>query len=123
MGIINRTFKFTVGGLTGAALGGQVVDQRLHQRQVGAVALVTAFGRDAQQTGLRQRLEMERQIGRRHAQGAGDLAGHQAVRTLAHQQTVDVQPYARGERLEHFDGLILFHVSIIHEILNQCKSC
>ncbi|MNL52997.1 hypothetical protein D3C87_1762130 [compost metagenome] len=60
---------------------------------------------------MRQRFQVERQVGGRQAEFGGDLARHAAVRRCSHEQPEDVQPDARGERFEDDDSGVFIHVA------------
>jgi len=49
--------------MAGTAFGGQINNQFLHDGQIGAITLVTAFLFDAEQVGMGQCFEMKGQIG------------------------------------------------------------
>jgi hypothetical protein len=51
-----------------------------------------------------QRLQVKRQIGRRHRQRAGNFTGDQTLRPDFDQQPVDIQTHAGGERFKNGKG-------------------
>ncbi len=101
--------------LAGAAFVRQIGDQFGHQGDIGPVALVASLLCSGQQTGLRERLQVERHIGGGQAQRGRNLAGHQPLRALFDEQAKDIEPNARGQGFKDGGGGGLVHIAIIQQ--------
>ena len=105
--------------MPGTAFFSEVSNQVVHQTKIGAVAQKAPFLRHRQQLRLRQCLQMERKIGRWHAQFSADFTGNQTSGTGLDQQPVDVEPNAGRQGFENFNGRGSVHVLIIQLLLNS----
>ena len=79
--------------VSSAAHAGHIVQHLLHQGHIGSITLEAPLLGMAYQADMRQCLEMERQIGRRHVQPGGDLTCHQAMRLALQKETEHLQAH------------------------------
>ena len=93
-----------VGRLAVAAFGSQVIDQRCHGVQPGAVTLEASLLFHREQPGLGQGLQVERGVIRGEAEGTGNIARDQPGWPGLDQQAVDVQPDPGGQGFKDGNG-------------------
>ena len=117
-------------GLAFAAMLGQVSQQRVHVRDIGAVNQIAAPRFAVDQPGMRQLFQMKRQRTGRYAELLGHDARCQSVRASDDQRPKSAQALGLRQRGERFDGSAFiergkgiaggccFHSSNIIEILN-----
>ncbi len=70
----------------------------------------------AQQAGVFELAQMERERGRGQIELAGDFAGGDSVRALLHEHTEDIEPGFLRERAERGDHFFTSHISRSIEI-------
>jgi hypothetical protein len=107
-----------------ATVLGQIGEQGVHALKFGAVNQLPATRLAADQARVVQGFEVERQGAGRNAQRGGQGAGRQAFCPCHHQGAKGPQALALGQGGQSVDnlwfrGVLMFHVSIILEILKQ----
>lgn len=115
-----------VGNLTSgtlAAVFGEITDQAIHAREIGAVDQVPALWFDTDQAGMRQFFQMKGQRISGHAQLLGQGAGRHAGRASHDQRAEGTQPLWVSKAREGGNSLIFVHRSIIQQLLNHKISC
>ena len=105
-----------------AAVLGQIGQQGVHALKFGAVNQLPAPRLAADQARVVQGFEVERQGAGGNAQRGGQGAGRQALGASHHQGAKGPQALALGQGGQSvhnmgFGGVLLIHISIIHEML------
>jgi len=113
-------------GLAAAGGGAAVFEQELSEavdaiEGRGIADGAASFVR-ADEIGGGEDIEMEGESGAGKMEALSDLAGGEALRGVADEETEDVQAGFLSESGESVDGLICFHNSRIMEILDQAAA-
>ena len=106
-----------------AAVVHQVAHQAIHGAQVGAVKQLPAVALGRYQVGLREFLEVKRQVGARQAQHGRQAGGREARRPCTHERAKNAQPSFMRQGGEGGDGSFFIHgSSIVQALLKQVSS-
>ena len=109
-------------GLAAAAVFGEVAEQVVHGLVARRVDQRAALAGDADEAGMTQTVEMKRQRVGGDADRGRHLSGRHAVRPRLHQQTVNVEPILLCQRGQGRNGIYLFHISTIIEMMYRLSS-
>jgi hypothetical protein len=100
-----------------AAVLGEEGEQHVHRLEPCGIDHRTAFAPDRDQPRLAQPVEMKGQRVRRELERFGHGAGWHPLQAGLHQQPEHIEPIVLSERGQGRDGIRLFHISTIIELL------
>lgn len=98
---------------------GEVAEQPIHLREVGAVDQISALLLNRDQASVRQLLQVERQGVARDAELIGQDAWRETAGASNHERAKHAKPLGVGEGTESENSLIFIHGSIIQRMLND----